>query len=511
MKKALLPGIVLASILLAVVSAQAQSGSGILATVVTKDAESILGELGRENDTHIELFDVKTNQARIFSKAELQSIKKNVSDSVAIDRLGLPTFMAWRIKKVLPAASASGKIARVEGAVVYVTIGGNVGLEVGKELAVYRGDSEIKDPDTGKVIGKTRQKIAKLEATEVLDNLTKAKLTGDLEISLQVGDVVEPAVVSNSVAILPLVNDDGSETAGTRRLAEQLTTGLVNCGVSVVERRLLDQVMGELGLQQVGGFDATKAQRVGRQLGAYAIVMGTVAPKNKFAEAQLRLVRVETGDILVAATQLIRDTQAFFASEPQHPKNEDWVRIFDGKSLAGWKANRPAAAWAVKDGAIVGSGPIPNSGCLFYVGDERPFVNFEFQADVMTTPGVNSGIFFHTRYDESQMFPKFGIEVQLENSGRDGNKTGSLYGLATVATSPVPDGHFFQVHITVQGKRVVVRLNGKVAVDYTEPDGKRPFAPNSDRRIAWGSFALQYPTVPGQVYFKNIQVKRLPN
>jgi hypothetical protein len=54
----------------------------------------------------------------------------------------------------------------------------------------------------------------------------KAKLLGDLEFRLEVGDIVEPAVVSNSVAVFPMVNPDGNETDGTKLIVEQLTTSI---------------------------------------------------------------------------------------------------------------------------------------------------------------------------------------------------------------------------------------------------------------------------------------------
>lgn len=285
-----------------------------LVSVVANDFKSVMGELVRENDTHIEVLDLKTGESTIFKKTDLKSIRKDVSERSCIERFSLPVYMAWRVKKVLPIASASGKIAQLDGAVIYVTIGSDVGLEAGKELIVYRGETEINDPDSGKVLGKQKRKIAKLEAISVEDKLTKAKMIDDLEITLEVGDIVEPAVVSNSVAILPMVNSTGNETEGTKRIAEQLTTGLVNRGVSVVERRLLDKVLGELGLQQGSAFDPSKAQKVGKQLGVYAIVVGSVAPKGKIAEAHLRLVRVETGEILVAATQVLKDVGDVAAS-----------------------------------------------------------------------------------------------------------------------------------------------------------------------------------------------------
>src|SRR5262245_20496187 len=68
---------------------------------------------------------------------------------------------------------------------------------------------------------------------------------------------------------------------------------------------------------------------------------------------------------------------------------DDWVSLFDGKSLSGWKASENQATFTVKDGAIVVFGPRSH---LFYVGPvaNHNFKNFEFKADVMTTPGSNS-------------------------------------------------------------------------------------------------------------------------
>ena len=225
--------------------------------------------------------DLKTGELQTFAKADLKTIRRNVAERTAIESVGLPNYMAWRIKKVLPNAAAEGKIAQIDGPTVFVSLGKNAGLENGQELLVYRGDTDIKDPDTGKIIGRQRRKIARLEAIDVEAQVTKAKLLGDLETQLAVGDVVEPAVVANAVAIFPLVNADEEETVGSKRIAEELTTGLVNRGVKVVERRLLDRVRGELQLQQAAAFNSAKAQQVGKQLGAYGVVVGTISPKNK--------------------------------------------------------------------------------------------------------------------------------------------------------------------------------------------------------------------------------------
>ena len=76
-----------------------------------------------------------------------------------------------------------------------------------------------------------------------------------------------------------------------------------------------------------------------------------------------------------------------------------WQSLFDGDSLEGWKASENGDTFSVSDGKIIVAGPRSH---LFYVGsvNDANFTNFEFKADVMTTKGSNSGIYFHTEYQE---------------------------------------------------------------------------------------------------------------
>src|SRR5438045_3019692 len=98
-------------------------------------------------------------------------------------------------------------------------------------------------------------------------------------------------------------------------------------------------------------------------------------------------------------------------------KFDGWVPLFDGKSLTGWKVGSNASTFSVDSGMIVAHG---STAHLFYVGEvkQHNFKNFEFKADVMTTPGSNSGIYFHTEYQESG-WPSKGYEVQVNNSHSD--------------------------------------------------------------------------------------------
>ncbi|MEE8452581.1 MAG: DUF1080 domain-containing protein, partial [Thermoguttaceae bacterium] len=134
-------------------------------------------------------------------------------------------------------------------------------------------------------------------------------------------------------------------------------------------------------------------------------------------------------------------------------KDDDgWKTLFDGKSFKGWKVNENADTWKIEDGAMVCKGPRSH---LFYMGDDKPFVNFEFKADVMTRPGSNSGIYFHTRYQDGG-WPKYGFESQVNITHSDPIKTGSLYQIVNIGNPPAKDNEWWTQTIIVKGKNVIV-------------------------------------------------------
>jgi hypothetical protein len=184
---------------------------------------------------------------------------------------------------------------------------------------------------------------------------------------------------------------------------------------------------------------------------------------------------------------------------------EGFVSLFDGKTFNGWKpATEHSDTWRIEDGVLVTRGERCH---LFYVGELAPFKNFELKVDVMTEPGSNGGIYFHTKYQEVD-WPKVGFECQVNVSHTDWKKTGSLYDVVNVADSPARDNQWWTQHITVKGNKVTVRINGKVVLEYTEPPGAQPGKPFT-RKLDEGTFALQAHDPKSVVRFKNIRVKRL--
>jgi len=288
-------------VLLPSFSSAQTSDKPTLSSITLNSSTNLIGEVRSENPVSIVVFDLNTGEEKTIKKTDLKG-RTTATDTQAISRVGLPRFLAWRISKAINGPT-TGKIAEVTPAMIYLTLGEKDGIEVGKTISVFRDQGDLKDPDTGNVIGKKRSKLAKLEVTEVTDSYSKAKVLGDLEVELKVGDLVEQDGINQAVAILPILDVEGEETTPGKSLIEQITTVVVSRGISVVDRQRLDDTLGELALQQSKDFDQATAQKVGRQLGAFAILTGTITPKGNRAEAHVRLIRVETGEIIVAGVQ----------------------------------------------------------------------------------------------------------------------------------------------------------------------------------------------------------------
>lgn len=184
--------------------------------------------------------------------------------------------------------------------------------------------------------------------------------------------------------------------------------------------------------------------------------------------------------------------------------NDEWISLFDGESFDGWKAAENPETFSIEDGKIVVDGPRAH---LFYMGsvENHDFDNFVFKADVMTMPGANSGIFFHTKYQE-EGWPAHGYEAQVNNTFKhDPRRTASLYNVDDNTETVFPDNEWFTMTIRVEGQHITIMVNDETITDYTEPD-------NVDRGtnvLSSGTFALQGHDPDSKVYFKNIRVKPL--
>ena len=181
-----------------------------------------------------------------------------------------------------------------------------------------------------------------------------------------------------------------------------------------------------------------------------------------------------------------------FAADSVYREGQ-WTKLFDGKTLSGWTSPDPGE-WSVdSEGVLHGRGKVSH---LFSPGT---YTNFEFKAEIKLAPNSNSGMYFRARYGKG--WPR-GYEAQLNNSYvKDPKKTGSLYNYKNITEQLVPDDTWWTQHIIAVGKRIIIKVNGKIVVDHLEEKNTHQS----------GHLAFQQHDPGSHVMIRNVMVKPLPS
>ena len=185
-----------------------------------------------------------------------------------------------------------------------------------------------------------------------------------------------------------------------------------------------------------------------------------------------------------------------------------FIPLFNGKNLDGWKANEAPNTFSVENGILRVKGPRAH---LFYDGpvENHDFKNFHLRVELRTHPGANSGVYFHTQFQESG-WPAKGFETQVNNTHKDPKKTAGLYAVKDNFQAPAKDGEWFVMEIIVSGKNVRTMVDGKLVIDFTEPEPPQPPPKMEGRVLSRGTFAIQGHDPESQVEYRKIEVKPLP-
>ena len=188
--------------------------------------------------------------------------------------------------------------------------------------------------------------------------------------------------------------------------------------------------------------------------------------------------------------------------------DEGWQPLFNGKDLDGWKANENPSTFSVKDGELVVKG---DRAHLFYVGKVNggDFKNFELRLEIQTKPKANSGVYLHTEFQKDG-WPGKGYEIQVNNSHGDPKRTAGIYGIKDNMTAPAKDNEWFTMEISVKGKQIVTKVDGKVISDFTEPDGWVPPKNFAGRKLDHGAVAIQGHDPGSETHYRKIEIKVLP-
>lgn len=190
---------------------------------------------------------------------------------------------------------------------------------------------------------------------------------------------------------------------------------------------------------------------------------------------------------------------------------DGWVELINGKDFTGWKASENTSTWSVVDGLFQAVGKRSH---LFYEGPylEDGFKNFELEVQVKTWRLANSGVYFHTAYQEKG-WPEQGFEIQVNNTHiGEGDyvelkKMASLYGIRNIYKSFGRDGEWMTLKARVESNHVQIWLNGLKTVDYLQPE--HSFA--TVKRLGRGTFCLQGHDSLSKMQYKSFKVRRLPD
>lgn len=202
-------------------------------------------------------------------------------------------------------------------------------------------------------------------------------------------------------------------------------------------------------------------------------------------------------------------------------EERDFISLFDGKTLNGWRAYQQdeiPGNWTVENGAIRGSGKGVD------LVTELQFGDFELKFEWKISPGGNSGVIYRVTEDQKKSYHT-GPEYQIldESLAADDEpkvpptvSAGALYGLYGATEKPIQSaGEFHTGRIVARGNHIEHWLNGAKIVDceMESDDWKKKVA--ASKFHAWPRFAknqqghivLQSHGSP--VWFKNLRVKKL--
>lgn len=212
--------------------------------------------------------------------------------------------------------------------------------------------------------------------------------------------------------------------------------------------------------------------------------------------------------------------------KPQEKPKEDWISLFDGKTLKGWHLFNNTSeikTWKIEDGALVclgGKGP-GGSGDIF---TDRSFADFELRWVWKVDKGSNSGIFYHVIEDPKykraiETAPEYQIidDINYPSKLEDSQKAGADYGMYTPSENKLlkPIGEWNTSRIIFKNGHVEHWLNDVRIIkfkawnkDWTKrkTEGKWKDYPDYGMS-AEGLIGLQ--DHGNKAYFKNIEIREL--
>ena len=189
---------------------------------------------------------------------------------------------------------------------------------------------------------------------------------------------------------------------------------------------------------------------------------------------------------------------------------DGFVSLFNGTDLTGWSVKGGDAKYSVDDGCIVGT--VNDTRRNTFLCSEKEYENFIFKAEFKFDQDFNSGIQFRSKArPEGDRERVYSYQYEMASGGM----TGAVYDegrrarwlnvvtdeLTAKTQTAFRKGEWNLAEIQCVGPSIRTWLNGELISDFY------------DVETAVGFFGLQVHAAnqPGQIRWRNIQVKELPS
>ncbi|MDI1314364.1 DUF1080 domain-containing protein [Prosthecobacter sp.] len=203
---------------------------------------------------------------------------------------------------------------------------------------------------------------------------------------------------------------------------------------------------------------------------------------------------------------------------------DDFVPLFDGKTLSGWEQHSGKAEYRVENGTIVGK-TVPDTGNSFLCTTKK-YANFILEIEFKVDPSMNSGIQFRSNYfakdteievaGKKKKIPAdrvHGYQFEIDPSPRaytggiyDEGRRAWLFDLKNnePARKAFKQGEWNQARIECRGSSIKTFLNGVPAADLTDD-----LTPEGIIALQVHGIGKKKEAVGKEVMWKNIRIQEL--
>lgn len=188
---------------------------------------------------------------------------------------------------------------------------------------------------------------------------------------------------------------------------------------------------------------------------------------------------------------------------------EAQIRLFDGKTFAGWQGDT-LHTWRIQEGALVGGSLTQTVPHNEFISTTKSFSNYTLRLKFKLTGNdgfINGGVQFHSQRIQNPPYEMKGYQADIGDgywgSLYDESRRNKLLAVADSAQIKrlLRPNDWNDYEIRTKGGRIQIFLNGEQTVDYTEQDAGIPQTGLIAFQIHGGGKA--------EVYYKDIILEHL--